>query len=96
MAASRGRRLPHFPALDGLRGVAVAAVVLYHGGFTPSATRWPKAGSSASTPFFVLSGYLITGPALAEWREHGRLALGSFWAHRARRLCRRCSGACCS
>ncbi|MCB1249063.1 MAG: acyltransferase family protein [Acidimicrobiales bacterium] len=85
-AASRGRRLPHFPALDGLRGVAVAAVVLYHGGFTLFGHKVAEGGFLGVDAFFVLSGYLITGLLLAEWREHGRLALGSFWAHRARRL----------
>jgi peptidoglycan/LPS O-acetylase OafA/YrhL len=75
------RRIPYEPALDGLRGVAVLAVVLYHGGVT-----WASGGYLGVDAFFVLSGYLITTLLLAEWRDTGTIALVSFWARRARRL----------
>jgi len=75
------RRIPYEPALDGLRGLAVLAVVLYHGGVT-----WAGGGYLGVDAFFVLSGYLITSLLLAEWRDTGTIALVSFWARRARRL----------
>jgi peptidoglycan/LPS O-acetylase OafA/YrhL len=67
------------PALDGLRGVAVAGVLLFHGGHLTG-------GYLGVDLFFVLSGFLITSLLLveAEGREHVRL--GAFWARRARRL----------
>ena len=69
----------HIPALDGLRGVAVAAVVLYHLGYL-------KGGFLGVDLFFVLSGYLITSLLVSEWVAHGRISLAAFWARRARRL----------
>ncbi|MDE3085655.1 MAG: acyltransferase, partial [Acidobacteriota bacterium] len=68
------------PALDGLRGVAVAAVVAYHLG-----ARWLPGGYLGVDLFFVLSGFLITGLLLGRSAE-GRAGLGGFWARRARRL----------
>ena len=47
-------RLPHYPALDGIRGLAVVGVLLYHGGF-----RWMKGGFLGVSTFFTLSGFLI-------------------------------------
>ena len=71
--------LRHVRALDGLRGLAVAAVLLFHGGYL-------KGGFLGVDLFFVLSGFLITSLLLAEARERGRIDLGHFWARRARRL----------
>lgn len=67
--------------LDGLRALAVAAVVAYHldEGAVPG-------GFLGVDVFFVLSGFLITGLVLAEWEQHGRLAIVPFWRRRARRL----------
>ncbi len=69
------------PALDGLRGAAICAVLLYHGGVS-----WARGGYLGVDAFFVLSGFLITTLLYAEWRARGRIALGAFWARRARRL----------
>jgi peptidoglycan/LPS O-acetylase OafA/YrhL/lysophospholipase L1-like esterase len=69
------------PALDGLRALAVAAVLLYHGDVS-----WARGGYLGVDAFFVLSGFLITSLLLAEWRGAGRIALPAFWARRARRL----------
>jgi peptidoglycan/LPS O-acetylase OafA/YrhL len=80
------RRLPYVPALDGLRGVAVLAVVLYHAEFGLFGQQLALGGFLGVDAFFVLSGFLITGLLLAEWRDTGTLRFGTFWAHRAKRL----------
>jgi len=77
----RPGHLSYIPALDGLRAFAVAAVLLYHGG-----VAWTDGGFLGVDAFFVLSGFLITSLLLAEWTATGTIALGSFWARRARRL----------
>src|SRR3954471_10725816 len=69
------------PALDGLRAVAVTAVVGYHLGY-----GWLPGGFLGVDLFFVLSGYLITGLLLDEHGRTGRIGLARFWARRARRL----------
>ncbi len=71
----------HWPALDGVRALAVAAVVLYHA--RPS---WLPGGFLGVDVFFVLSGFLITSLLLREHRESGRVGLRGFWMRRARRL----------
>jgi len=73
--------LTHYGALDGLRGVAVAAVLLYHGG-----VGWAGGGFLGVEVFFVLSGFLITSLLVAEWGRTATIRLGAFWARRARRL----------
>jgi peptidoglycan/LPS O-acetylase OafA/YrhL len=70
--------LPHLPALDGLRGLAVAAVLLFHGDHLTG-------GFLGVDLFFVLSGFLITSLLLAEARS-GRIDIVRFWSRRARRL----------
>jgi peptidoglycan/LPS O-acetylase OafA/YrhL len=77
----RGVRLPYRPGLDGLRALAVIAVLLYHAGLT-----WIPGGFLGVEVFFVISGYLITALLLAEWRVRGRVDLKAFWLRRARRL----------
>ena len=71
----------YIPALDGLRTVAVAAVVLYH----MNASVLP-CGLLGVTIFFVLSGYLITGILIKEWNRTGKIDLPHFWMNRIRRL----------
>lgn len=73
--------MTHRPALDGLRGVAVLAVVAYH--LEPDRVPGGFLGVEA---FFTLSGFLITSLLLAEHAETGRISLPAFWARRARRL----------
>ncbi len=77
----QGSELAYQPALDGLRGVAVLAVLLYHGGVS-----WAGGGFLGVEAFFVLSGYLITSLLVAEWLKDGTIHLGNFWGRRARRL----------
>jgi peptidoglycan/LPS O-acetylase OafA/YrhL len=74
-------RLSHRAGLDGLRGLAVIAVLLYHGGVS-----WANGGFVGVEVFFVLSGFLITSLLVVEWRKSSTIALGAFWARRARRL----------
>src|SRR3712207_4153443 len=68
-------------ALDGLRGLAVAAVLLFHGGVAAL-----PGGFLGVDAFFVLSGFLITALLLGEHARAGRIDLAGFWARRARRL----------
>ncbi len=73
--------LGYHPALDGLRGLALLAIIVYH-----SQVGWaPGAFLSVST-FFTLSGFLITGLLLVEHRRTRRISLGGFWSRRLRRL----------
>lgn len=71
----------YIPALDGLRTLAVVAVVLYHLNLT-----WAQGGLLGVTIFFVLSGYLITRLLLNEIAKTGLIDLKSFWIRRIRRL----------
>jgi peptidoglycan/LPS O-acetylase OafA/YrhL len=80
-ARRRGPRLAYCAGLDGLRGFAVAAVLLYHGGVSPVG-----GGFLGVEAFFVLSGFLITSLLLAEASERGSTGLVAFWGRRARRL----------
>ena len=80
------RRIRHVPALDGLRGVAVLAVVLFHFEFTISGRYVAKGGFLGVDAFFVLSGYLITNLLLSEWADTSAVNLREFWTRRARRL----------
>jgi peptidoglycan/LPS O-acetylase OafA/YrhL len=68
------------PGLDGLRAIAVLAVIAYHLG-----APWAQGGLLGVGVFFTLSGYLITDLLLGRWRA-GSLRLGNFWIRRARRL----------
>src|SRR6478736_3930641 len=68
-------------AFDGMRGIGLVAVLLYHGGYT----ILPGAYFSISM-FFTLSGFLITMLMIREVARNGRIALGAFWLRRARRL----------
>ncbi len=79
-AQDEGRvKLAHIPALDGLRGVAVAVVLWFHAGHL-------EGGYLGVDLFFTLSGYLITSLLVAEWRSTGTIRLGPFWGRRVRRL----------
>ena len=79
MAASRG--IQYIPAIDGLRAVAVIAVMFYHLGFT-----WIPGGFLGVDLFFVISGYVITRLLLDSIEQSGGLDLRGFYIARARRL----------
>ncbi|PZU49084.1 MAG: acetyltransferase [Microbacterium sp.] len=73
---------PRYAGLDGLRAVAVLLVVVYH--LFPG---WLlHSGFVGVDVFFVISGFLITSLLVREHARSGRIALGSFWKRRARRL----------
>lgn len=72
--------LPFYPALDGLRGLFVVAVVMYHAHFSFSGALILMAG------FFVLSGFLIGSLLIAEFERDGRVDIPQFLLRRARRL----------
>ena len=82
-APAKAMRTPsrYIPALDGLRALAVLAVIAYHMG-----VPWASGGLLGVTVFFVLSGYLITSLLLIELDDTGRINLPQFWLRRIRRL----------
>jgi Acyltransferase family len=71
----------YMPGLDGLRAIAVLAVIAYH--LNPA---WAPGGLLGVGVFFTLSGYLITDLLLGPRAATGSLRLGDFWLRRARRL----------
>ena len=79
MAAKRG--IQYIPAIDGLRAIAVLAVMFYHLGF-----KWIPGGFLGVDLFFVISGYVITRLLLDSIERSGGLDLKAFYLARARRL----------
>jgi len=77
--AGTGQR--YVPGLDGLRALAVLAVIAYHVNL-----GWAQGGLLGVGIFFTLSGYLITDLLLGQQAAAGRLQLVDFWRRRARRL----------
>jgi len=71
----------HIPAIDGLRALAVFAVVLYHLGIS-----WMPGGFLGVDLFFVISGYVITRLILDSIESANGLDLKKFYAARIRRL----------
>ncbi|MFJ7732665.1 acyltransferase family protein [Lysinibacillus sp. NPDC097231] len=78
-----GKTLKHryIPGLDGIRALAVLAVIAYHFNFT-----WASGGFLGVDIFFVLSGYLITSTILPLKGNQLTVGLGEFWIGRFRRL----------
>jgi peptidoglycan/LPS O-acetylase OafA/YrhL len=73
--------VPYMPGLDGMRAIAVVAVMLYHANH-----EWLPGGFLGVEVFFVISGYLITLLLMAERETTGTIKLVAFWGRRARRL----------
>ncbi len=73
--------LGYEPALDGLRAVAVLAVLVFHARFS-----WAPGGFLGVSTFFTLSGFLITTLLIQEWRRAGGVSLRGFFGRRFRRL----------
>lgn len=74
-------RTAHIPGLDGLRGIAVIMVLLFHSGL-----GWLPGGFLGVSIFFTLSGFLITSLLLDEVVATGAVDLRAFWGRRLRRL----------
>ncbi|RLE20102.1 MAG: hypothetical protein DRJ50_11280, partial [Actinobacteria bacterium] len=74
-------RVPYLPGLDGMRALAVVAVMVYHAN-----SSWLPGGFLGVEMFFVISGYLITLLLIAERERNYTISLGHFWLRRARRL----------
>jgi len=68
-------------SLDGLRAISLLILMGYHFG-----VGWLQGGFFGLDIFYVLSGYLITGLLLSEYRKRGSIKLSAFWLRRARRL----------
>jgi peptidoglycan/LPS O-acetylase OafA/YrhL len=79
VATKRG--IQYIPAIDGLRAIAVIAVMLYHLGIS-----WIPGGFLGVDLFFVISGYVITRLLLDSIQERGGLDLRDFYMARIRRL----------
>ncbi|TML78735.1 MAG: acyltransferase [Actinobacteria bacterium] len=80
-ANRRSGYIPPIPALDGIRAIAVIAVLLYHADLL-----WAPGGFLGVEVFFVLSGFLITALLWSELVASGGLGFRGFWFRRARRL----------
>lgn len=74
-------RPAYLPALDGIRGYALIAVLLYHHNVT-----WFTGGVLTVAMFFTLSGFLITRLLIDDWQRDDRIRLGAFYERRVRRL----------
>ncbi len=74
-------RVPYLPGLDGMRALAVIAVMVYHAN-----SDWLPGGFLGVEMFFVISGYLITLLLIAERERTYTVSLRQFWMRRARRL----------
>jgi peptidoglycan/LPS O-acetylase OafA/YrhL len=81
MPRPAGSETGYVPGLDGIRAIAVAAVVGYHLG-----APWLAGGLLGVGVFFTLSGYLITTILITAWDRSDNLDLRHFWLRRARRL----------
>jgi peptidoglycan/LPS O-acetylase OafA/YrhL len=76
-----GPRLPYVAGFDGLRAVALLAILAFHQGYD-----LVSGGFLGISSFFTLSGFLVATLLLAEWSQVGGVAVPRFWERRARRL----------
>ena len=74
-------RVPYLPGLDGMRALAVSAVMVYHAN-----SDWLPGGFLGVEVFFVISGYLITLLLISEKERTSSIDMRHFWIRRARRL----------
>jgi peptidoglycan/LPS O-acetylase OafA/YrhL len=74
-------RVPYLPGLDGMRAIAVVAVMVYHAN-----PDWLPGGFLGVEVFFVISGYLITLLLISEKERTSTVNMRQFWIRRARRL----------
>ena len=86
-ASENRSEFKHIPALDGMRGISVLAVMFYHlGFFVPEINPYASGGFMGVQLFFVLSGFLITSILLKEIGKTGGINLKNFYWRRTLRL----------
>jgi peptidoglycan/LPS O-acetylase OafA/YrhL len=74
------------PDIEGLRGIAVSLVVLFHAGLLSNSAFQLTGGFIGVDLFFVVSGFLITGLLIREREQKGRISFSRFYARRVRRI----------
>ena len=74
------------PEIDGLRTIAVLAVIIYHAEFTLGEGHYLEGGFLGVDVFFVISGFLITSLIMSEYEKTGRFSITNFYERRTRRL----------
>ena len=79
-------KLNYRPEIDGLRAIAVLAVIFYHVEFYFNDLKLFSGGFIGVDIFFVISGYLITSIIIKEIKDKNRFSLSSFYMRRARRI----------
>ncbi len=84
--SSAAPALRHEPSLDGLRGLAVLGVILFHSAALAGRPTWFSGGFLGVSVFFVISGYLMTSLLLTEHAGTGTIDVARFAARRIRRL----------
>jgi len=85
-AAGAGEKDNFRPDIEGLRGIAVLLVVLYHAGTLSQSSLAIPGGFVGVDLFFVISGFLITGLLIRERERTGRVSFSRFYARRVRRI----------
>ncbi len=78
--------LKYRPEIDGLRTIAVIAVIIYHLEIVFGKTLLLKGGFLGVDVFFVISGFLITSIIMSEYNRSGTLSIANFYVRRARRI----------
>ncbi|MGD0249083.1 MAG: acyltransferase family protein, partial [Candidatus Limnocylindrales bacterium] len=86
VGSEKGEKDNFRPDIEGLRGVAVLLVVLYHVGLLSGASVQLPGGFVGVDLFFVISGFLITGLLIRERERSGRISFARFYARRVRRI----------
>ena len=79
-------KITYRPEIDGLRGIAVIAVILYHAQINIFDHNFFKGGFLGVDIFFVISGYLITSLILKELVTTGKFSLTQTWTHKIHQL----------
>jgi len=79
-------KITYRPEIDGLRAIAVGAVILYHAQITIFGSQFSKGGFIGVDIFFVISGYLITSIILKELVTTGSFSFKHFYERRIRRI----------
>ncbi|HEY5486421.1 MAG TPA: acyltransferase family protein [Candidatus Limnocylindrales bacterium] len=85
-AAGAGEKDNFRPDIEGLRGIAVLLVVLYHAGTLSNSSLQIPGGFVGVDLFFVISGFLITGLLIRERERTGKVSFSRFYARRVRRI----------